>query len=256
MKNQKILSVITLVVMLLLTVLPAGAQDYAPTPEAELPPPPGEELPPANVDPNAGGTVDVPDTGDLVIVWDDPNDVGGVDGITDVAVTVPAAALPAVPTGYTFQYIPRNPADIPAAAEIATPLATFQLNVLDASGAPVTGIDFDPPIQICALFTMEEATALGGEANITVAFYNAATGDWQSLGTTIVASATATNQGKACATVSHLTWFALTSKFTPLGLPVTGDAPAAPSLAPVWLSLAAAAVLVLGFATWRRVRAG
>ena len=84
--------------------------------------------------------------------------------------------------------------------------------------------EFAKPATICVAFTAEDVVAAGGDAeNMVLQYYDEALAAWVDLETTVVDS-------RVCATVTHLTVFALAVR-VPLGLPTTGGRAINPTLA-------------------------
>ena len=212
---------ITLLVAALLVASPVLAQDYAPTPV------PGGEVTPIG---DEGGTVNTP--------------------VVDI--NVPKGA-----TGgntYNFVYTPLDSVSCapPAGCSLFAP---FDLSIYVGIDL-ISPVTFDPPLELCFTYTEEQAISVGGVDNLTPAYWSADKGTWIPLDNVRYDASLM----KVCGdlgTVTHTSCgIALTCAISPSGVPVTGEELAAgASLAPVWLALAAAAVLILGVGALRKVRA-
>lgn len=204
--------------------------------------PPGDILPAEAVrtvlTPCVAATIDI---GPLTIVIGE--DAVAAPGTLQVAPLVPGDAMP---PGANFSMFGR------------------QLSIVfyDANGQIVPHPTFARPIQICFAYAQADLDAIGGNpANFAIRFFDELANNWVTLPTTPAPG------NKVCASVDHLTLFALTGAAGVTGSavqPATGPIPASLPrtdesgvVIPSWVWAAIALLLVTGAALvfWTRRRA-
>lgn len=182
----------------------ASAQSYIPTP------PPGTIILPPTP---GGGSVDTP--------------VGTID-------------VPQNPYNLVYTPLGSVPCPPPVGCLVFNPFNLDAYSGVDL----VSPAYFDPPMEICMSYSDTEAESLGGVENLTIAYYDPNQNQWVSLSNIRIDTANKKICGDLTVLLQSECGIALTCALSPIGVPVTGRAPAgSASNSPVWLTLLVAVVL-------------